>query len=128
MTYLLDTCTLLWWWSEPEKLSKRALALIENAGISVRISSGSAWEIATKYRLGKLPQGGRIIAEWNERLAIDGFKEITITSLHAIRAGGFTSEHRDPFDRVIAAQAVIENYAVMTPDREIEYLGATRIW
>ena len=128
MRLLLDTCVLLWWWSEPERLSKRALALIRDPENKVFISAASAWEIATKYRLQKYPQGGRIIPEWDDRIALDGFSEIAISARHALKAGGLPGPHRDPFDRMIAAQGLIEEIPVASPDQELSALGAELIW
>lgn len=128
VSFILDTCTLLWWWSEPENLSPRVLGLLRDPINTVLISAASAWEISTKYRLGKYPRAGRIIAEWDERLKTDGFHELAITARHALRAGMFPGEHRDPFDRMIAAQGLLEDIAVLSPDVLIESFGAERIW
>ena len=128
MNLLLDTCTLLWWWSEPDKLSGRSMSLLRDPTNKVYVSSASAWEIATKYRIGKYPQGGTIISEWNDRLSMDSFIELCISSVHALRAGSLPAEHRDPFDRMIAAQGIIETFSVVTPDAAVEDLGAERIW
>ena len=125
---VLDTCSLLWWWSIPERLTPRVRAIIGDPGTSVYISVASAWEIATKYRIGKLPSGERIMSEWEHRMTVDRFQEIGITTLHAFRAGTFPGPHRDPFDRMIAAQSMLERVPVVTPDKQIETLGAERIW
>jgi PIN domain nuclease of toxin-antitoxin system len=92
------------------------------------ISAASAWEIATKYRIGKFQQGGRIISQWSERLSADGFLALPILDAHALRAGTLPGEHRDPFDRMIAAQSILEQLPVMTSDLEIQNLGAQIIW
>ena len=84
--------------------------------------------MATKHRIGKYPNGAHVISQWGERLAYDGFVELPISSAHALRAGELPGKHRDPFDRVIAAQAIMESLAVATPDKAIEDLGAQRIW
>lgn len=128
MRLLIDTCVLLWWWSQPEKLSARCLALMKDPGNSIFLSASSAWEISTKHRIGKYPEGARVISQWDERLAIDGFVELPISCNHALRAGGLPGKHRDPFDRIIAAQAIAESLSVATPDVAIENLGADRIW
>ena len=125
---ILDTCSLLWWWSGPQRLTPRARDIIKDPGTSVYISLASAWEISTKYRIGKLPLGERIMSEWEHRMMVDRFQEINITTLHAFRAGTFASPHRDPFDRMIAAQSMMEQVPVVTPDEQIESLGAGRIW
>lgn len=126
--FLLDTCTLLWWWSEPEKLSNKVLALLRDPRNLVYISAASAWEVATKTRIGKLPDGSRMLNEWSHRLGVDGFKDLPITSAHAARAGMLPGEHRDPFDRMLAAQGLLEDLPVLTYDPQIAGLGAETRW
>ena len=128
MNLRLDTCVLLWWWSQPEKLSKRSMALIQDPANAVWVSAASAWEISTKHRIGKYPTGGQVILQWDKRLEEDGFRELRINSGHALRAGSLPGEHRDPFDRMIAAQSILEGYPVLSPDAEIESFGAERVW
>lgn len=126
--FLLDTCTLLWWWSEPEKLSSKVLALLRDPRNLVYISAASAWEVATKNRIGKLPEGSRLLNEWAHRLGVDGFKDLAITSAHAARAGMLPGDYRDPFDRMLAAQSLLEDLPVLTCDPQIAGLGAETRW
>jgi PIN domain nuclease of toxin-antitoxin system len=128
MNLLLDTCTLLWWWSEPRKLSKRSISLLRDPYNKISVSAASAWEIATKHRIGKYPQGEIIISEWNERISVDRFSELLINCAHALKAGSMPGVHRDPFDRMIAAQSLTEGLPVLTPDALITELGAETIW
>ena len=128
MSLLLDTCTLLWAWSRPEKLGRRLQGVLRNPRNQVWVSAASAWELAIKHRAGKFPHGEHVLAEWNERIAQDGFRELTISFHHALRAGSLPGAHRDPFDRMIAAQGLIETLRVATPDPEIAALGADTIW
>ena len=128
MTVLLDTHALLWWWSRADLLSHRARATIRDPATTVLVSAASAWEIATKTRIGKLPAGGQILAAWQRRIDADRFLELPVGWNHAIRAGGIRSEHRDPFDRMLAAQSVIEAVPVVSVDPAISNLGADRIW
>jgi len=128
MTYLLDTCALLWWWSEPERLSPRVLALITDPENRFLVSAASAWEVATKFRIGKYPQGTQVVADWEKRLLEDGFEELPIGFRHALKAGTLPGDHRDPFDRMIAAQAVLSELSVLTCDPEIAGLGAKTDW
>ncbi len=128
MRLLLDTCTLLWAWAEPDKLSSRVHVLLEDPHNKVWVSSASAWEIATQHRLGNYPAGGHVIEEWDERLAQDGFRQLTIAGAHALRAGSLPHAHRDPFDRMIAAQGMVQKITVATPDPAIGALGADTIW
>jgi PIN domain nuclease of toxin-antitoxin system len=128
MNYLLDTHALLWWWSTPEKLSSRVLSLMKDPENRFFVSAASAWEIATKYRIGKFPQGGTIVEEWAIRIREDRFEELPISSLHALRAGRLPGEHRDPFDRMLAAQGILEELPVISIDPAISSLGAARLW
>ena len=128
MRILLDTCSLLWWWAEPEKLSPRCRSLIQDPANEIWVSAGSAWEISTKHRIGKFSGGDRIISQWDERLLEDGFRELPISCAHALRAGSLPGTHGDPFDRVIAAQAIIGSLRVATPDKAISGLGAECAW
>lgn len=128
MSLLLDTCTLLWAWGHPGRLSPRLQGLLRDPRNPVWISAASAWELATRYRVGKLPRGGHILAEWDDRLARDGFRELAVSCRHALRAGSLPGPHRDPFDRLIAAQGLIEGLRVATPDEEIAALGADTVW
>ena len=128
MNLLLDTCTLLWWWSAPQQLSPRVLALLKAPANNFFVSPATAWEVATKYRKGKLPQGSAVISDWHQRLVIDGFVELPISMEDALKAGGLQGEHKDPFDRMIAAQSLTSGFPVVTSDEAIEGLGAERVW
>ena len=128
MILLLDTCALLWAWAEPEKLSGRLQGLLEDPHNQVWVSAATAWEIATNHRIGKYPAGGAIIAEWDDRIVRDGFRQLGMSCAHARRAGSLPGAHRDPFDRMIAAQGMMESIRVATPDPAIATLGADTIW
>ncbi len=128
MKFLLDTHVLLWWWAEPEKLSARVLALLRDRANEILVSSASAWEIATKYRIGKLPSAGPILVEWEERMAVDLFRELPMSAAHALRAGSLSGERRDPFDRMLAAQAIIEGLPIASNDALLSALGAEVFW
>ena len=78
--------------------------------------------------MAKYLNGARVISQWSERLIEDGFSELPISCAHALRAGSLPSIHRDPFDRVIAAQAIMESLCVVTPDKAISALGAANAW
>ena len=116
MRLLVDTHVLLWALAEPRRLSARATELIRTSTNTLLVSAASAWEIATKHRLGKLPHAGPIVAGYAMYLAMLRADELPIRSVHALRAGGFTVEHRDPFDRMLAAQAIVEGVPLLTDD------------
>ena len=125
---LLDTHALLWWWSDPDRLTARVDSLIRDPANTIRVSAASAWEIATKHRIGKFPDGGRIVQQWEERIASDRFSELPMFARHALRAGSLPGDHRDPFDRMIAAQSILEGLLVVSIDEQISALGAERVW
>ena len=125
---LLDTHVLLWALGEPEKLSRRAKKAIESAEDDLLVSAASAWEIATKFRLGKLPMAAELVRTYAASLAQLRASEIPITSAHALRAGGMAGDHRDPFDRVIAAQALSEKLTLVTADPIFSQLGVAVTW
>lgn len=128
MKLLLDTHALLWWWNDDERLSTRAASAISDEGNTVIVSAASAWEIATKHRLGKLLGGERATLQFSELIEADGFSHLAIAYQHAIKAGGFTVEHRDPFDRMLAAQSILERVTLVTNDAAMKSLGAKCYW
>ena len=128
MTVLLDTHALLWWWGQPGQLSERARAIIRDPQNRVVVSAASAWEIATKRRIGKYPQGGIVVDQWQERVAADRFVELPISVRHALRAGALPGDHRDPFDRMLAAQSMLEGFPIVSIDEALGSLGAERLW
>lgn len=116
LSVLLDTHVLLWAFALPEKLSPSVRMLLEDAQTDVLVSAVSAWEIATKYRLGKLPGVETIIDGYPAHLRMLRARELSISATHALAAGLFTVDHRDPFDRMLAAQAIGEEVALITSD------------
>ena len=113
---LLDTHVLLWALAEPHKLSAGARALLADRRVDLYASAASAWEIATKNRIGKLSGAGRIVTDFERHLEQLGAHPLSITAAHALRAGSLQWDHRDPFDRMLAAQAEIEGIPLITAD------------
>lgn len=128
MRALLDTHTLLWSFNADSSLSARARHLIEDGRNEILVSAASAWEIATKVRLGKLPGGGDLISDFEYYLKQLGFDSLSISLSHAVRAGSLRGEHRDPFDRMLIAQAQNENLAIVSNDRIFDTYHVQRIW
>jgi PIN domain nuclease of toxin-antitoxin system len=128
MRFLLDTHTLLWCFNASPSLSSRARRLIEEGSNEILVSAASAWEIATKVRLGKLPTGEELISELDRYLAQLGFDALPISVSHAVRAGRLPGEHRDPFDRMLISQAQTENLPIISNDRIFDTYHVQRIW
>jgi PIN domain nuclease of toxin-antitoxin system len=125
---LLDTHTLLWWLDGDRRLSRRARTQIADPANAIMVSAASAWEITTKHRIGKLPGAGEVAADVAGAVAGQGFSSLDITIVHAQRAGRLAGEHRDPFDRMLAAQAQLEDLPLVTDDPVFDTLGVNRIW
>jgi PIN domain nuclease of toxin-antitoxin system len=125
---LVDTHVLLWADAEPGRLSARARSLVESFSTEVFVSAASAWEIATKVRIGKLPQAAAFSAEMARRLEMLGFSPLAVTLEHALRAGQLPGPHKDPFDRMLIAQAQAENLALISNERVFDGYGIRRIW
>ena len=128
MKLLLDTHTLLWWWKDDPRLSRRAAKAIADEANIVLISAASAWEIATKHRIGKLPGAESAIRDFNELIVVDGFGHLAVSYQHAIKAGGFDIVHRDPFDRMLAAQSIIEGASLVTDDAAMKLFCVNCYW
>ncbi len=118
MNILLDTHPLLWLVSKPAGVAAETLGILTEPRTSVWISAASAWEIATKTRLGRL-DGAALLSTWSEILADMSVAELAIDSADAILAGRLAWEHRDPFDRVIVAQALRRNLTIATRDAKV---------
>lgn len=128
MRLLLDTHALLWWWKDDPRLSKRAAAAIADEANTVLVSAASAWEIATKHRIGKLPGVENALSGFNELITADGFSHLAVAHNHAIKAGGFEAERRDPFDRMLAAQAIIEGAVLVSDDAAMKLFRVKCFW
>lgn len=128
MRLLLDTHAFVWAVASPEKLSPRAREAIESTDNLIFLSSATAWELATKFRIGKLPQAEPLLAGF-ESLAEDlAASHLAMTHEHAVRAGLLAGEHRDPFDRMLAAQAQVEELHLITRDPMFSAFNVQVIW
>src|SRR5579863_5031209 len=128
MRFLLDTHALIWCFNGSPSLSRRARLLIEDGRNEILVSAASAWEIATKVRLGKLPAGEELVSDLEAYLAQLSFATLPISFDHAVRAGRLPGEHRDPFDRMLIAQAQAENLKIISNDRIFDDYRIPRIW
>lgn len=128
MRFLLDTHVLLWWLTDDPQLSPQSRTIIMDEANTILVSSASAWEIATKHRLGKLEIGAIVVPRFNELVQLDGFEHLPITYLHTLKAGSYPVEHRDPFDRMLAAQSDLEAAVLITRDTAFEAFRTRTIW
>lgn len=128
MKVLLDTQALLWATLSPASLSREASAMISDESNVIFVSAASAWEIATKVRIGKLPGAERLEKEFLDVMEDAGYTLLPIDAGSALRAGRLAGEHRDPFDRMIAAQALAEDILVLSADVKLDTFGIRRIW
>ena len=124
---LLDTHAFLWWLGGNPRMPGSARRAIDAAD-TVFVSAASAWEIATKHRIGKLPQAEAVALDVTGCIAGQGFEELAITVDDAERAGRLPGPHRDPFDRVLIAQAQVRDLAVVSVDRTFDGYGVRRLW
>lgn len=127
MRVLLDTQALLWWLGDAPSLSLRARRTIANPANEVLVSAASAWEMAIKNQSGKL-HAQALLDRLPEELSEQGFLTLPISVEHAVRAGALVEHHKDPFDRMLVAQAQAENLPVLSNDTVFERYGVRRIW
>lgn len=125
---LLDTHAALFWWAGSAKLSVPVRQIILAADVEVYVSAASGWEIATKFRTGKLAFASDPETKLPELMGRHAFQSLEVRMEHAVRAGLLPGDHRDPFDRIIAAQALIEGLTVATRDPAIAAFGCKVLW
>ena len=128
MRLLLDTHALLWWLDGDRSLTRRARTAIADEENVICVSAASAWEITTKFRLGKLPGAGAVAADVVGSVASQGFSPLDITLLHAQRAGRLPGAHRDPFDRMLIAQAQLDDLVLVSNEAVFDAYGVSRLW
>jgi PIN domain nuclease of toxin-antitoxin system len=128
MRILLDTHCLLWWFVDDPRLSDSARSAILDEANEVFVSAASAWEISTKARLGKLDGLPVVVGRFVELVAADGFQSLPISPMHACRAGAYPQPHRDPFDRMLAAQSELDSLLLVTRDPAFEAFGTRTLW
>jgi PIN domain nuclease of toxin-antitoxin system len=127
LNLLIDTHVLLWWWTEAEQLSGRAKAAILDSRNRSYVSAAVAWELAMKVNLGKL-EARDVVSNLKQLLIEEGFRRLAISTDHALRAGLLPMLHRDPFDRMLVAQAQALNSPIVSADAIFDRYGAQRIW
>lgn len=128
MRALLDTHVLLWWLFDDPTLSRRARRVIADPGNEILVSSASAWEISTKYRLGKLPEAEEAVKHLPLLLRRSRMIVLPITLEHALQAGALPGPHRDPFDRMLIAQSRLEKLPLLTSDPVFRNYKVRTLW
>ena len=128
MRALLDTHALLWWLADDPALSRTARKVIAETKNTLLVSAASAWEIAIKVRLGKLPTAVDLTADFSSQIEREGFHLLAISAEHGIRAGLLPGPHKDPFDRMLIAQTQAENIPIITNETVFETYGVRRLW
>ena len=126
--YLLDSHVLLWWWFDPDRLSDTVRRVILDPANPVSVSAASVWELSIKHHQGKLPELDGAMAELPGLLQADGFGALPIALSHGLRAGGYSHAHRDPFDRMLAAQAELERLVLITADPQLSSFPCQTFW
>jgi PIN domain nuclease of toxin-antitoxin system len=125
---LLDTHTFLWWLAGADALSTAARTAIADERNDIFISAASAWEIATKHRIGKLPGVAAIVTDLEGAILQQGFIGLPINLRHGQVAGALPGLHRDPFDRMLIAQAMVENLVLVSNEQPFDAYGVARLW
>ncbi|WP_311267023.1 type II toxin-antitoxin system VapC family toxin [Sphingobium sp. WCS2017Hpa-17] len=128
MRLLLDTHVLIWWWTDRSLLPDRIDRMIESGADQIFVSSVNACEIATKARIGKLPQLLPYLDRYEAAVADADFRSLDLKAAHGLRAGAYDVPHRDPFDRMLAAQAELEGLILLTRDPAFSAFPCETLW
>jgi PIN domain nuclease of toxin-antitoxin system len=125
---LLDTHALIWWLAADDALSSTARAAMADHENEIFVSAASAWEITTKHRIGKLPEAGLLAADVAGFVSAQGFIELPIAIRHGQLAGSLPGIHKDPFDRILVAQAIVADMQIVSHDAILSAYGIARLW
>ncbi|TAE56098.1 MAG: type II toxin-antitoxin system VapC family toxin [Nostocales cyanobacterium] len=129
MKLLLDTQCWLWWFAEPERLNEEAITQIADENNELWLSVASVWEMGIKVAIGKLPLPEALDSYISSRMVRLGAKYLEITTSHALRTAILPLHHRDPFDRMLIAQAQMEDMIIITADKMFqEYEDTSILW
>ena len=128
MRVLLDTHAFLWWIAHSGRLSAVVRQMIADEANDIIVSAASAWEITTKYRIGRLPGAEPVALDVAGAISAQGFRHLPISVVDAERAGRLPGPHRDPFDRMLAAQALRREFPVVSVDPVFNGFGVIRLW
>jgi len=125
---LLDTHSLLWFLNEDPQLVPNAKALIEDSSNRKFVSMASCWEIAIKIGLNKLDLGEPVSTFLPRELLVNKFDLLHIELVHALHVEKLPRHHRDPFDRLLVSQSIIEKIAIISSDEKFDAYGVVRLW
>ncbi|MBA2302293.1 MAG: type II toxin-antitoxin system VapC family toxin [Acidobacteria bacterium] len=128
MKLLVDTQCWLWMLADPDRLSARARRMLQRSDRELYLSAASAWEIAIKWSLGKLTLPADPVEYVPSRIEQSGVIPLPIKHVHAVHVARLAPHHRDPFDRLLVAQATVENMVLLTGDRQLEPYGVRIEW
>ena len=128
MRLLLDTHAFLWWLADDPSLSAAARAAIADPVNTVHVSAATAWEITTKYRLGKLPGAAVVAADVAAQIAAERFVALPVDVAHGQHAGALQGPHKDPFDRMLMTQALLESMTLVSNEAVFDAYGMDRLW
>jgi PIN domain nuclease of toxin-antitoxin system len=129
MRLLLDTHVLIWAFREPSRIASNALAALRDPTNELYVSAITPFEISTKHKSGKLPGADQIVLAYDDHLKRLGARDLHVTGHHGLIAGSLTTDHRDPFDRILAAQAITESMILVTSDSAFDSIGGVRtLW
>lgn len=128
MNLLLDTHSFLWWAFGNKALSRNARTAIDDDDNAVFVSAATVWEITTKFRIGKLPHAAVVANDVGAAAAAQGFQTLPISVPHAQLAGALPGPHRDPFDRMLIAQAMIESMVLVSNEARFGAYAIKRLW
>lgn len=128
MRALLDTHAFLWWLAGDASLSDSTRDLMTDETNTIFVSAASAWEIASKHRIGRLPGAAAIALDVEGAVRSQGFEPLSVTLRHGQRAGALPGHHRDPFDRMLIAQALLEDCVLISDDGVFDCYGVQRLW
>ncbi|MEM6578798.1 MAG: type II toxin-antitoxin system VapC family toxin [Pseudomonadota bacterium] len=128
MAALLDTHALIWWVLDSPRLSRPAYDAIADPANEVFVSAACAWEVTTKNRLGKLPEAQALAVDFAQAIGREGFLPLDISIAHAERAGRLPGPHKDPFDRMLIAQALVDDLELISIETAFDAYGVRRLW
>ena len=129
MKFLLDTHAMLWWWTDPVRIPEPVLAILSDPATTVLASAVSAYEMAYKHHCGKFSLPPKLLGDFSAVLKAERWTELPLTIEHALLAGELASPHRDPFDRLLGAQAILEKADLVSADPAFRsFQGLNIVW